>query len=146
MNTTRLRHSETSMRHTTLLLIKTIMSHVAVRHTPDTVTTRRHSTRGRPDALPGSLMSPGQCYLSRPPAPKRKEKDQNKPNEKGNRTMIPLFDFPRRDVFTRWEEAFPAEAATDRDPRGPYPCQGDGCQTFEWRGYDGLCGWCHEQR
>jgi len=61
-------------------------------------------------------------------------------------TMISLFDFPRRDVFTRWEESVPAEAATDRDPRGRYPCKGDGCQTFEWRGYAGLCGWCQEQR
>jgi len=60
--------------------------------------------------------------------------------------MTPLFDFPRRDVFTRWEELFPAEASTDRDPRGRYLCRGDGCQTFEWRGYAGLCGWCREGR
>jgi hypothetical protein len=49
-------------------------------------------------------------------------------------------------VFTRWEKQRPHEAAVSRDPRGDACCRVDGCQTFAWRGYDGLCGWCHDEQ
>jgi hypothetical protein len=48
------------------------------------------------------------------------------------------------DVFSRWRRRFPDLNATDPDPRDERPCVGVDCQTFAWRGYDGLCGWCHE--
>ena len=48
------------------------------------------------------------------------------------------------DVFELWRHRFPD--APDRDPR-----EGGGglcidCQTIAWYGYDGLCGWCYEER
>lgn len=54
-----------------------------------------------------------------------------------------VIDFPA-DPFTRWRRRFPG--APDTDPRegGAGPCAGDGCQTFAWYGYGGLCGWCWE--
>jgi len=46
-------------------------------------------------------------------------------------------------IFARWHRQFPRD--DDRDPREPRPCYG--CdQTFAWRGYQGLCGWCYEAR
>jgi hypothetical protein len=45
-------------------------------------------------------------------------------------------------VYERWQIRFPEEAEIDPDPRFLCgPCRDCG-QTFAWRGYDGLCGWC----
>lgn len=49
-------------------------------------------------------------------------------------------------VFERWKLRCPEEAAADPDPRSLVPCRGSECQTFAWRGYDGLCGWCEHER
>lgn len=50
------------------------------------------------------------------------------------------------DVFDLWRRRFPDDDDTQAiDPRvdGDGPCRS--ClQTFAWRGYDGLCGWCFE--
>ena len=48
-------------------------------------------------------------------------------------------------VFERWAINCPAEAEIDPDPRvflGEDGVCRDCQQTFAWRGYDGLCGWC----
>jgi hypothetical protein len=42
-------------------------------------------------------------------------------------------------VLERWQLRFPEEEGDPRDGCGP--CRKCG-QTFAWRGYDGLCGWC----
>jgi hypothetical protein len=46
-------------------------------------------------------------------------------------------------VFERWRVRFPDDPDQE-DPREPRVCA---CgQTFTWRGYDGLCGWCEWDR
>lgn len=50
-------------------------------------------------------------------------------------------------VLARWRRRFPEEAERDPDPQVNFgeggPCRDCG-QTFAWRGYEGLCGWCHD--
>ena len=52
-----------------------------------------------------------------------------------------VIEFPA-DVFSRWRTRIADGGSVD--PRADAPCAGDDCQTFAWRGYDGLCGWCFE--
>lgn len=58
--------------------------------------------------------------------------------------MADVLAFPH-DVFARWRVRHPEEARRDDDPRSHEPCNGRDCQTFAWRGYEGLCGWCFEE-
>lgn len=54
--------------------------------------------------------------------------------------MADVIEFPT-DVFSRWRARVTDARGTD--PRDAFPCKS--ChQTFAWRGYDGLCGWCFE--
>jgi hypothetical protein len=59
-------------------------------------------------------------------------------------SVVPFKKKPET-VFDRWVARFPHEAAIDRDPRGPMPCEGNSCQTFAWKGYEPFCGWCFEE-
>jgi hypothetical protein len=55
-----------------------------------------------------------------------------------------LIQFPTHPL-ERWRIRHRVEAARDPDPRELRACSGHDCQTFAWRGYDGLCGWCYEE-
>lgn len=56
-----------------------------------------------------------------------------------------VIKFPEQTVFTRWAKRFPLDDIEDWDPREGQPCSECGT-TFAWYGYDGLCGWCWEDR
>jgi len=48
------------------------------------------------------------------------------------------------EMFRRWVQRHPDEAADGRDPRSLVPCAGLRCRRLAWRGYEPYCGWCFE--
>jgi hypothetical protein len=58
----------------------------------------------------------------------------------------PESDEVRNEVFARWERRHPDEAAVEPDPRATPRLCADCGQTFAWRGYEPLCGWCYDKQ